>query len=164
MRYSLSVHTSKQPKSPTTFYSSYLKKKKKVYWEYSMQKAPPVCPSNWSYFIFPQGSTHHHWLSRGWTDFPACPTLPRPLPVNPAVSGAQPAACVLSLLTPHRPWLKLWPSVCHSLPFFLLQPNFFHSFIFYQGTNCFTEFSTTYQPLTVTFICCCCLLKLLTGV
>lgn len=142
----------KQPKSPTTFYSSYLKKKK-VYWEYSMQKAPPVCPSNWSYFIS-TGSTPSTG-SRGWTDFRRAPPSHAHFR-SPAVSGAQPATCVLSLLTPHRPWLKLWPSVCHSL---LLPPYnlIFFSFIYFlPRDNCFTEFSTTYQPLSD--LCCCCYL------
>lgn len=118
-----------------------------------MQKAPPVCPSNWSYFIS-TGSTLYP-LALGGERTSGVPHPPTPTSVSlrgqRGTAGhvcSEPAGLPLSMAQAVTKCLPQSPSS--------LQPNFFHSFIFYQGDNCFTEFSTTYQPLSD--LCCCCYL------
>lgn len=91
--YSLSVHKSSnlslQP--PFTLFI----KKKKVYLEYSMQKAPPICPSNWSYFIS-TGSippTRPRGERTSGVPHPPTPTSGCPLPVTRRQLCAACSAC-----------------------------------------------------------------------
>ena len=118
-RYSLSVLKSSNLSLQPPF-TLFIKKKKKCIENILCKKHHQYVPQI-GLTSFPPGQ--YHPLALGLNGLPACPTLPRPLPVahfrSPAVSWAQRAAHILSLQTPRRPWLKLWPGVCHSL---LLRP------------------------------------------
>ena len=125
-RYSLSVLKSSNLSLQPPF-TLFIKKKKKVYWEYSMQKAPPICPSNWSYFFSTRSipSTRPRAERTSGVPHPPTPTSGCPLPLARRQLGtacsaySEPAdsspsvAQALTRCVPQSPSSSLHPILLH---------------------------------------------------